>query len=559
MGTQTNRELIEAVRDLPPNTRTALESRDPELFCFYGWGVVLNEAQLQMFQDLDRWGAGAIHLMRWANRTGKTTGLTLYELYAIWFKLRFTTDRLEDWIAFTYRVLHAAPLNRLMGRAWESVDSLIRGSNWAQRSPITNTSRPAPLASLFTARSGKSADSSESLWVESAQGGRVDYLSTHDGAGRMESETWWALIWDEFVRHQPVGNIPLLFDQTFLPRSSDYMAPVVLSGTVTEESDPIYAELDEIAAESPKDWNVSTFERSVNFSQTKESIDRQMRVSIDKNIAGRSVSGKMGEGGRGALYPTFLLRNAFDHSMPETIGDQQIAQLKAMGYEFICMFDHAATGDLNVVQTWAVKWPIPTGDIMFEEGGIMAVGLAERRSGGHLTPTLQVAFAAEETLRFGARTLVVDGTGEGGVLVYRGLRQELVGTSVIPCNFSQRGIVKGTSAKEEGLQAFQRMLGWGLDYLADDNGWVDDWPAMNEDDVFGLIRVPFAGGWKKLHRELAVLKRDDQHQRQDRAMTSVMGAWFIRRHLETRQSTPQRFSIIPTRRRVARREVAVVR
>ena len=555
------RALIEAVSSLPADARAALESDDPELFSFYGFGIVLNDAQVEAFRDLERWGPGSIHLLRWANRTGKTTGLTLIELMAIWKKWRYNTERLEDWLDFTYKVLHAAPLNRLMGRAWESVDTFIRGSAWQQRSPITNRQRTPYLAPFFEARSGKAPDGSESLWVQCANGGRIDYLSTHDGAGRMESETWWLLVWDEFVRHQPVGNIPLLFDQTFLPRSSDYMAPVVLSGTVTEESDPIYAELEEIAVESPKDWNVSSYERSVNFSQTQESIDRQMRVSIDKNIAGRSVSGKLGEGGRGALFPTFLMKNMVDHSLPEYNSDEAIIRMAAMGYEFLSMFDHAATGDLNVVQTWAVPYPIPTGDQLLEGGPIIAVGLAEKRSGGHITPTLQAHFAAEEAYRFGSRWLVVDSTGEGGALVYNGLRHDLAnsGISVIPADFGSRGQRKGTVMKEEGLQTLQRMLSWGLDYAADENGWVGDWPELEEDDRFGVLKMPFEGGWKKVYRELSVLKRDDSHQRQDRAMTSVMGAWFMRKFLETRQTAPQRFSIIPTRRRAARRDTVVVR
>ena len=76
---------------------------------------------------------------------------------------------------------------------------------------------------------------------------------------------------------------------------------------------------------------------------------------------------------------------------------------------------------------------------LVNEGGIMAVGLAEKRSGGHLTPTLQAHFAADEVARTGARILIVDGTGEGGVLVYRQLRQDLPGISVVPANFSQKG------------------------------------------------------------------------------------------------------------------------
>jgi hypothetical protein len=555
------RELIAAVASLPGKARAALSSNDPELFSYYGFGIVLNDAQLEAFRDLERWGPGAIHLLRWANRTGKTTGLTLIELMAIWKKWRYETERLEDWLDFTYKVLHAAPLNRLMGRAWESVDSFIRGSAWQQRNPLTNRQRTPFLAPFFEARSGKAPDGSESLWVQCANGGRIDYLSTHDGAGRMESETWWLLVWDEFVRHAPVGNIPLLFDQTFLPRSSDYMAPVILSGTVTEESDPIYAELEEIALESPKDWNVSSYERSVNFSQTQESIDRQMRVSIDKNVAGRSVSGKMGEGGRGALFPTFLMRNMLDHGLPEYVGEDAIKRLRAMGYEFISMFDHAATGDLNVVQTWALPWPIPTGDELLDNGGIIAVGLAEKRSGGHITPTLQAHFALEEAARFGSKVLIVDATGEGGALVTSGLRHELVGSGigVVKADFGSRGRSKGTVMKEEGLQSLQRMMAWGLDYAADENGWVGDWPELNEGDTFGILSMPFAGNWRKLYRELSVLKRDDSHQRQDRAMTSVMGAWYLRRSLDIRQTGPQRFSIIPSRRRAARRDTVVVR
>jgi len=550
---------VDALKELPPQTRAALASDDFELFCYYGWGIVPNSAQVESHLALRDWPPGSIHLWRWANRSGKTSALILDHFWFIWKKWRYQNDDLERWLDYTYRTLHAAPLNRLMGKAWENAEAMIAGSAIQQQDPLTNKQRQAPLAALFSARTGKTPDGSEAMWVECANGGRIDHLSTHDGAGRMESETWWFLDWDEFVRHQPVGDIPILFDQTFLPRSSDYLAPVVLSGTVTEDSDPIYAELEEYAMDSPKDWNLMSFDRTVNFSQSQASIDRQLRVSIDRQVADRSVMGKLGEGGRGSLFPHYVLRNAFDGELQADIDADYIRMLHGLGYEFISAFDHAATGDLNVVQTWAVPWPPPSGDDLI--GKIIAVGLAEKRSGGHLTPTLQAKFAMDEAFRFGSRELIVDGTGEGGALVYQGLRAEMVGSgiSVIKCEFSGRSGQKYTSNKEEGLQSLQRLLSWGLDTMADDNGWIGDWPEVGEDE-FGLVRFPFVGNWRKLHRELAVLRHDDQNQRQDRAMTSVMAAWRLRKMIVSRRSEPTRFSMIPQRRRSKRtRDMAIVR
>jgi hypothetical protein len=553
------RELVNAIRELPPQTRAALASDDFDLFCYYGWGVVSNSAQLESHQALRAWPPGSIHLWRWANRTGKTSGLILDHLWAIWKKWRYENEDLDRWLGYTYRTLQAAPLNRLMGKAWEAGEALIADTSILQRSPLTNRQRPAALASLFSARTGKTPDGSEAMWIECANGGRIDFLSTHDGAGRMESETWWLIAWDEFVRHQPVGDIPLLFDQTFLPRSSDFMAPVILSGTVTEDSDPIYAEMEDIASQSPKDWNIMSFDRRVNFSQSSASIDRQIRLSFDRQVADRSVEGKLGSGGRGSLLPTFLLANAFDDELEEDTSPERVDMLHAMGYEFVSMFDHAATGDLNVVQTWAVPWPPAQGDEML--GEIFGAGLAEKRSGSHMTPTLQAKFALDEVERFDSIALIVDGTGEGGALVCNGLQHDLAGsdTRVIKCEFSGRAS-KGTSNKEHGLQSLQRLLSWGLDAAVDEYGWVGDWPELPEGERFGILRFPYTGPWRKLHRELAVLKREDQHQRQDRAMTAVMGAWHLRRMLEGRQTVPTRFSMIPQRRRSKRtRELAVVR
>lgn len=557
MTPNERRGFLNELLELPPRNRTWLESDDPELFCFYGWGVVLNDAQVEAIHELLRWPDGTIHLWRWANRTGKTTGLVMAHLYYVWKKRRYQNADLDSWLDYKYRTLHSAPLNRLTGKAWEMADALIAGSAIQQRSPITNRQRPALLAPFFDAHAGRAKDGSDILEVRCQNGSVVDFLSTQGGASRLESETWWFIDWDEFARQQPIDDVPVLFDQTFLPRSSDFMAPLILSSTVTEDAEPVYQEIEDIAAESPKDWNVMTFARSVNFSQSEDSISRQKRLSIDPAIAARSVDGEIGEGGRGTLFPHVLLKTAFEAQLPTDYSDAQLDGFRNRGFEFISSFDHAASGDLNVVTTFAVPWPIPKGDDLI--GAIIGVGLAEKRSGSHLTPTLQEQFALNEVERFDSRFLIVDSTAEGGELVFRGLREKLPGR-VIPCAFNAKQVGATAKNKEYGLQALQRQMAWGLDVIADTDGWVDGWPDA-EPGTFGLFRIPFMGRWLKVHRELAVLRRDDSHQRQDRAMTVVQVAWYLDKFVGSVRSVATPFSIVgrKTRPKRRRRDMMIVR
>lgn len=549
------RAYLDALRELPAKTRAWLESDDPAIFCFYGWGVMLTDAQESAFNDILRWPRGTIHLWRCANRAGKTTDLVLAHAYHAWKKVAYEQPDPDDWAAFRYRTLHSAPLNRLTGKAWELASALINGTAWQQRSMVTHRQRPAPLGPFYKSHAGKAPDGSDILELRCANNSVVDFLSTQGGAGRLESETWWFIGWDEFARQAPVEDIPLLFDQTFLPRSSDHLAPVVLSSTVTEDSEPIYQELEDIAAESPKDWNIISFDRASNYSQSAESIDRQRRLTIDPAIAARSLDGSIGEGGSGTLFPHLFLRNAFDGRLPTDYSAAQIEGLRSRGYIFISSFDHAVKGDLNVVTTWAVPWPIPREhDALI--GSITCVGIAERRSGSHLTPTLQSQFALDEVERFDSRFLIVDSTAEGGELVYRGLREELP-ERVIACAFNAKLPGRLSKNKELGLQALQRQLGLGLEVAARE-GWIAEWPDPGK-TAFGLYRVPFAGRFLKLHREMAVLRRDDAAQRQDRAMTWVQVAWYMDKFISSVRSVAQPFSIVGRKPRPRRRAGVMAR
>ena len=90
MTPDRRRLLIEGIKAIPAEHRAwiamPVSVEGFELFCFFGFGVVLNSAQVEAARDVLEWPAGSIHLWRWANRTGKTTLLVLLHMYVVWKK-----------------------------------------------------------------------------------------------------------------------------------------------------------------------------------------------------------------------------------------------------------------------------------------------------------------------------------------------------------------------------------------------------------------------------------------------------------------------------------------
>jgi hypothetical protein len=542
------RAFFEAVQALPPKVRGVLEARDPSLFAFYGLGIMPNSAQEQIFRDLLAWAVsvpGAIHVLRWANRTGKTTGLTLFYYWAIWYKWRYQSSDPAGWFGFHYRVLHAAPLSALTEKVWELGDAINHGTAKQQQSPITHRQRKAWLAPFYTAEIHRGSAGVDRPIVRSKNNGQIDLLSTHDGAARMESEAWWVLGWDEFPRQQPADDIPVIFDQTLLPRQVDFDAPIILAGTATIDSELAYMDIEELAKENPGDWNFTEQARSANFAMSHQSAERQVRLSIDKQVAQRSVFGKFGEGS-GELFPHFVLDNAFTDDLPERTfapATENDWQRFLENYAYWQMFDHALGGDDNVIQTWAVPWPAFKVSI---ENPIRAHELYRFRSSRSLTHEEQQGYLAERATLYRPRGVIIDSTAEGGLMAYRSARAR--GLPVIDCNFAGRA-VKFTSNKEFGIQALQRLLGYGLPFQGSVEGIVSEWPKPA--GPFGLLKFPKA--WTRLHRQLATLKRDDAKLRQDEAMTTVMGAWHLWKLLPAEGSAalhrPQRFNVMSVRGR----------
>lgn len=569
--TDRRRLLIEGIKSIPAEHRAWISMpvsvEGFELFAYYGWGVVPNSAQLESASDVLTWPAGSIHLWRWANRAGKTTGLTLLEMYLVWKKWRYQNADPDGWLGYRYKVLHAAAKGKLMGKAWEMADALIAGTSIAQQDPFTNRQRTGIFvgAPWFTARTGKLPDQSDGMWVACLNGGQVDFLQTEDGAGRMESDAWWFIAWDEFGEHQPVTNVPYLFNSTFLPRTSDFMGSLVLSSTEKDGNAAVYAELEDIAERSPADWNIREFGRSVNFAMSQQSIDRQLRLSTDESTAQRSVGGGAAETSSGSLLARFTVERAFDVNLRPVKSRAGLPAKSHTGrdWKLVQLFDHAAKNDRNVVTTIAVPWPIRSRtDLLSDPARVLDI--AELRGSRVLLPDEMVGFAVREYQRFGSDSIwFTDATGEAGIMVHRMLRQK--GVPSRDFNFTARvSQTDRRTRKGHGRTGLMRLFSLGLP--VDDAGHVIVPEGVDPRTLpFGGIRIPFpaagspgAEPFRRLYRQLLMLRADDEKLAQDHAMTVLMGASFLYPYFEKdRPTTVMRAS--PFKKRGERRGLAYMR
>ena len=539
------RQFIDALKSIPAKHRAWLREpvgiRGFELFCYHGWGVVPNDAQLESMQAILEWPEGTIHLWRFGNRVGKTTGAMLDHSYIAFKKWRYPNEDVDGWLGYRYKTLHAAPQAILMGKAWEIADALIDGSAILQRSPLTNRQRPGLFvkSGIFRAGSLKSKDgATDQLVVDCMNGARVDFLQTYSGAGRMESDAWWFIVWDEFGEHQPVANVPYLFSSTFLPRSSDFMAPIVLSSTEKETSAGVYMELEDMAERSPADWNIMEFGRSSNFAQSQASMDRQMRLSTDIATAQRSVHGGSAESSSGSLLPLFTLKRAFDPSLPprRTVDDLPPPP-GGRTWRLIQTFDHAAKGDRNVICTAATIWPILSAEDLIQ-WPVQVIDMDELRGSRVLTPNEMVGFAINAYRAHGENAIwMTDATGEGGVMVHRMLRQ--AGIPSRDFNFTARvSQTDRRTKKGYGRTGLQRLFSLGLPI--DDDGHIVLPADMDLQELpFGGIRIPFpppdSGAiLRRLYRQMAMLRADDEKLVQDHAMTLLMLAAYLYPYMERR-------------------------
>lgn len=514
--------FLRAYASIPDHVRVWLESDDIELFSYYGWGVIPNDAQLELWHETLTAPPGTAIIARFANRAGKTTGDFILESYWAWKKLRYRTASLDTWAGYKYRVLHAAPLNNLASKAHAFAAALIAGTAEAQQDPFTLRQRPAFLAPFFTAGKEIDAHGVDLPIVRCANAGQVEFYSTQGGASRMESESWWLLVWDEFARQQPFEDITLLFDQTFLPRAADFNAPIVLTSTATVDSEPAYMALEDMAKERPAYFRFLSRGRDANFALTREGAERQIAMSSDKEVAERSVGGGFGSGAS-TTFPEFVINNAFDTTLPDhqPLDEAMVSLVEQGKLVLFSAYDHALVHDPNVVQTWAVPWPPSRVGPL---NPILGVHNRVEKSRRSLTPADQQRFIRDEVRAYHPELVIVDGAAEGGVGVYRQARAD--GLPVRDCSFNAR-YVKHVSNKDFAIYALQRLLSWGLPTGAEDGDeeyqLIEEWPEP--DGPFGIVRVP--GSWSRLKLQFRRYRRDDAKLVQDELMASAMLAWHL--------------------------------
>lgn len=527
---QAHQAFLRAYAAIPKQHRAWLEADDIELFSYHGWGVVPNQPQLEMWDATLTSPPGTAIIARYANRAGKTTGDLILETWWAWKKLRYQAAELDQWFNYEYRVLHAAPLNNLAAKTHALAAALVAGTAEAQQDPFTLRQRPAILAPFFSATKVIDAHGVDLPIIRCANGSRIELYSTQGGAGRMESETWWLLVWDEFARQQPFEDIPLLFDQTFLPRAADHDSPILLTSTATVDSEPAYMALEDMAKEKPAYFRFLTAGRSGNFAMTRSSTERQVQMSTDKEVADRSVGGTFGEGSS-EVFPEFAIANTFTTDLP---GHTSISEPITIGartasietwvdegrFAVFSSYDHALVTDPNVVQTWLVPWP-PSRVSPFDP--IRGLHNRVEKSRRSLTPSDQQRFIRDEIRAYNPELVIIDGAAEGGVGVYRQARHD--GLQVRDCSFSAR-FAKYVSNKDFALYALQRLLGWGLPVEpgeGNDYDLVTDWPLP--DGPFGILRLP--EDWRRLKMQFRRYKRADEKLRQDELMAAAMLAWHL--------------------------------
>src|SRR3990167_6541199 len=290
-------------------------------------------------------------------------------------------------------------------------------------------------------------------------------------------------------------------------------------------------------------FNSVKFGRSANFAMSQASTDRQRILSVDQEIAQRSIDGGTGGGGKGP-FPKFLLDNLFDPALPPVVRPEDVPK----DWVTAQSFDHGIRHDDNVLLTVGLPWP-PLPETLMKRP-ITGLDLSFRRSSRTLTPDEQFAFMAERAARYDPMVEIIDATAEGGLMVYR--QAKAAGLPARACSFTSR--TPGSPGvriphKEYGIQALQRILSWGLPVEPDEDGWISDWSKVRPEGRFGLMRLPRSGNWIKLERQLAIYRRGDVLLKQDAAMTAVMASWWLYRYLDRRPSTASRFSVLRPRTR----------
>ena len=494
---------------------------DIGLFAEKGLGIVPHPAQVEALNAIIA-GHAAYNILTWANRAGKSTTLCILHMWADFYRWGIPvpdSDREESlWLKEEYRTLHAAPLNELAGRAWLALGDIINGTSKAQRDPETGKRRPAPLTQLFATTRERSETGADRLLLRCLNGAVTDFRSTEGKAARIEGGAWRLITWDEWPSTENPEDIRYVLYNRLTARAADYDAPIVLTGTITPETEHIAKEFLAFAEDpAAEDWWGNYASRDANPSTSSRSLDRALR-NLDPEDYARSVLGKPG-GVKGRVLPSWLVDPMFDHALPNwQAPDKTLGPSGAPLWRYVHLWDVAIASADNIGLTARVPH-----DWKFDPGNpIVGVSL-KVIPGSRTLLDAEIEFAIEETwLPYGG-DIWIDTTDAHGKNIYRSLRQR--GIPVHEFDFKELDAA-GTTRKARGLRAIRTLGSEGIDRERDGAGEViHDEVGMAAFDLgkpYGSVRFPT--GWAKVKDQLATLRPppDDAKQQKDAAMAVLM-------------------------------------
>lgn len=546
--------------EIPAEAQDWLERgrTDIHLWALRGLGIDLHPAQIELAEALMK-GVWMFFILTWANRAGKTTALLVVCLHRLFYKLgmppaKNRADYAKRWLPKGYRILWVAPLNRLTGRAFNLLTEILKGTSEAQiiredthcgvrPGEVVGEHRAAPLAPLFQNTRERIETGADKLFLRCATGGVMEFESTEGGGGRLEGEPFWFIVWDEWPQQEAADKAEAI--RTVLTRlenrASDYAAPIVITGTITPETEHIAKEwLSRAEDPDNPDWWGNYAARSLNPSANRDSIARAER-NMDKEDFDRTVLGVPG-GVRGRVFPSVLLDPAFDPKMPAF-------RPKEDGYTYLHLWDIALTTAENVgivlriPEDWLFGWVTkPDGTKEFRP--ILGARLKVVPGSRTLT-SAEIVHTIEETYLPYGGLLYIDTTDAHGKGIQRELRN--AGYPAKEYDFHGRTAARGTIRKEEAIKNARKLLFEGAEPRHDGTGKVIvDGDGVVQFDLtgeYGVFRLPAA--WRKVSDQLAVLREDDKGQKKDAAMAFLMGADEAFRHRRKHVRSPQggRFAV----------------
>ena len=543
-----------------------------------GLGILLHDKQLYVLEALDKEEA-AYYLLWWANRAGKTTLVITWHLHGIFYKAEIPEPQTERdyelWLAEDYRTLHTAPLNGLAQRAWSAIAEISKGTHPAQRDQVTGKRREAPLGPFFHATTERAASGGEHMAVKCLSGGTMDLYSTEGGGARIEGTAWYRGSWDEWPRQESAdkgtairGVLTLLSN-----RLSDFNGKLLLTGTVTEDTEHIAKEWIELCDDpDDPDWWGSSASRMDNPSANKAAIERAERT-FDNEDYKRTVLGLIG-GVRGRVFPAYMIDPAFTKELPrftpphpedgatfEAVAPAPTRRapddgdaIKVRGrfrprgnspYYYLHLWDIA----IAVADNVGTVLRLPA-DFRFGVDNPI-VGVKRTVIPGSRTLTsAEIIHTIEETYLPYGGLIVVDATDAHGKNIARELRR--AGYPIEEFVFNARD-ERRVIRKERAIINTREILTEGMVAVTDSAGQqtndADGVPVFDRDKPYGALRLP--RDWTRTRDQLSVLRIDDDKQRKDEAMTVLMGcdtAYRLRRS-RTRQAPNQRLAVFAGGRR----------